>query len=203
MRIFQLYLSLLRENFQERKKNCGTRVAFLPTKRQSWTVSSVKCKWKSIFWQRNRMNCQIQWSPNVTGPIKISVVHISTNFLIIRSGWLITVCLWVGISIILLLFHRVAKNIVVGSKTKSTCPSLPFHGIFICIHLLKMSSGKRRNDNCRTLNIIFFLEGVGGLPLDSPSLKRLRRSNFSFRAYTFQISRYAPENVRYFNFAFC
>ena len=161
MRIFQLYLSLLRENFQERKKNCGTRVAFLPTKRRSWTVSSVKCKWKSIFWQRNRMNCQIQWSPNVTGPIKISVVHISTNFLIIRSGWLITVCLWVGISIILLLFHRVAKNVVVGSKTKSTCPSLPFHGIFICIHLLKMSSGKRRNDNCRTLNIIFFFGGGG------------------------------------------
>lgn len=163
MRIFQLYLSFLRENFQERKKNCGTRVAFLPTKRRSWTVSSVKCKWKSIFWQRNRMNCQIQWSPNVTGPIKISVVHISTNFLIIRSGWLITVCLWVGISIILLLFHRVAKNIVVGSKTKSTCPSLPFHGIFICIHLLKMSSGKRRNDNCRTLNIIFFFGGGGGI----------------------------------------
>ena len=43
------------------------------------------------------------------------------------------------------------------------------------------------------------------MPLDSPSLKRLRRSNFSFRAYTyaFQISRYAPEKVRYFYFAFC
>ena len=34
------------------------------------------------------------------------------------------------------------------------------------------------------------------MPLDYPRLKRLRRSNFSFRAYTFQISRYAPENVR-------
>lgn len=111
------------------------------------------------------MNCQIQWSPNVTRPIKISVVHISTNSLIIRSGWLITVCLWVGISIILLLFHRVAKNVVVGSKTKSTCPSLPFHGIFICIHLLKMSSGKRRNDNYRTLNInFFFWRGWGDCP---------------------------------------
>ena len=90
--------------------------------------------------QENRMNRQIKWSPNVTGRIKISVVYISTYSLTtavtIRSGWLITFCLWVSISIILLLFHWVAKNVLVGSKTKNTPPSLPFHGIFICIYLL-------------------------------------------------------------------
>ena len=155
MRIFLLYLSLAGK-FSRKTKELWHKGSILPTIRRSWTVSSVKCKWKSIFWQRNRMNHQIQWSPNVTGLIKISVVHISTYSLMIRSEWLITFCLWVSISFFLLPFHRIGKNIVVGSKTKNTCPSLLSHDIFICIHLLKMSSWKRRNGICGTLNINFF-----------------------------------------------
>ena len=171
MRIFPLYLSLLRETFQERKKKeLWHQGRILPTIRWSWTVSSVKCKWKSIFWQTNRMNRQIKWSPNVTGRIKISVVHISTYSLTtavtIRSGWLITFCLWDSISIILLLFHWVAKNVLVGSKTKNTPPprpALPRH--FHLYLFTELSSGKHRNDVCRTLNInFFFWRGWGDCP---------------------------------------
>ena len=51
------------------------------------------------------------------------------------------------------------------------------------------------NDIPETLNLEIFW---GSMTVEPPSLERVRRSDFSSRAYTFKTSRYAPELVSFF-----